>query len=235
MSTTDPPKRRLVTYVAEETYDRLNIMARDENRSISSIAETLINIGLNKVPAQSGTDQHTENSEELKSSVLEVISNLPDDNLQSLAEKLSRILEKSMPAQTGTVQHVENSEEMKSSVLEVISNLPDDNLQSLAEKLSRILEKSMPAQTGTVQHTSNQNTNIPIIFSRFKKPNADKSKVLEIAVKLQTFMNKNNISQRTFKETFGVDVTHLSRWIQGTKGMSEEKIQKLELILSNPI
>ncbi len=131
---------------------------------------------------------------------------------------------------TGTAQHgqAQSSEyDIKNSVIETVANLPEDTLQILARRLSDVLAHSitaqhMPARTGTVTKPT----------SIRKKSNADTVK--DLAIRVQKFMNSNKISQRGFKEKYDVDVTPLTRWINGTKGMSDERIAKLESIISSP-
>jgi len=176
----DLPKRRLVTYVSEETYARLDEIAKKENRSISSIAEIKITSALEGLPARN------------------------------------------VPAQPSTDRHEQKTEDIKNSVLDVITNLPDENLQILAVKLSGILARHGPARISTAKTT-------PV------KEIPDRTKVIELAARLQKFISSNNISQRAFKEKYGVDITHIARWQNGSKGMSEEKILKFESILSSAI
>ena len=96
MSPPEKPKRRLVVYVTENIYEILNSIAKMENRSISSIAEMQILSGLSgaparRVPYRAGTAHHVPDrqgvdSDGIKSSVIDVLSNLPDLNSHSIRQ-----------------------------------------------------------------------------------------------------------------------------------------------------
>ncbi len=181
MDSQEKPKRRLVTYVSEETYSQLEKISKTENRSISSITEMQIvkslKIGEQDLNiAQSGTDQHTLDPSMINAAVVNAISNLPDKNLQILADRLSGFLARHGPAQISTRR--KSLIPRKKSDVEIVKNL---------------------------------------------------------ALRLQHFMDENKLSQRAFRDKYGADVTQITRWISGTKGMSDEKIAEFESILSSPI
>lgn len=95
----------MVVYVSEELYQELQEIAQADNRSISSvterkIAEALKDQGQNDEPCRSGSDRSVLMPEMIKPSVLEVINNLPDENLAILAERLSSLLNRHVPDQT---------------------------------------------------------------------------------------------------------------------------------------
>lgn len=223
MASPDKPKRRLVTYVTEEVYEKLNSEAKEFDRSISSIAEMKINLGLDLGTVRHGPAQT--DPEDMKNSVIETITNLPEENLQIFAEKLSRVLGQHEPAQPGT-------DYMKNSVIETITNLPEENLQILAEKLSRILDRHGPVQ-GSTEY---QSVSKPILEKRWSKeiiPRMDMNKVQDLAKRLMKFIHDNGLTQRSFKQEYGMDITQLSRWERGTKSMSEETFSHFEKIISN--
>jgi len=181
MEPQDKPKRRLVTYITEETYAQLEVIAKEKTRSISSIAEMQIVKSLNNIECEIDS------------------------------------------AQTGTARHDPDPDMIKKSVIDVISTLPDENLQALADRLSVILARHGPAQTSTKK------------ISPIHRKRSDSEVVKNLAIRLQNFMKVNNISQRGFREKYDVDVTPMTRWLNGTKGMSDDKIAKIESILSTAI
>lgn len=174
MDPQDKPKRRLVTYVTEEVYEQLVSESKLSKRSVSSIAEMKISQGMS-----SSTEQHG-------------------------------------PA------HI-SEEKLKDSVVDTITNLPEENLQILADRLAQILNRHGPAQSGTYAKDS----------ETFRKIKLDPQKTQDIATRMLSFINDRGLTQRSFKATYGIDITHIAKWKQGTKMMCSETFQRFEKILAS--
>lgn len=195
MQSPEKPKRRMVVYITEETYAQLQEIAGFENRSVSNVAERKILVGLRAGPDRTGPD---------------LTENAP-----------------TRPDRTG-----KKPEDLKTSVINVLDNLPAESLVHLAEKLSRILDNSVPVQTG-------QDQNEPVVSgSNVENLHSDyvtekQKKIIEIATRLSDFVQKNKFSQRSFRKTYGIDITNLRFWVTGERGMSFMMMDKLEIILSS--
>lgn len=209
MQSPEKPKRRMVVYVSEEIFERLNQIAIKESRSISRVAEMKIASGLGI------------NSEKLP----------PPINI---------------PEQTGQDRSDTSQKEIKTSVIDVLNNLPEENLSILAKKLENILShtgmyRSVPVRTEKARIDPDQNlffskqrgVSIEIVTEILKKGEDNLTPSQKLAIQLNEFLQKSNLSQRLFKERFGVDITQMGKWVRGIKSMGPDTRKKIELILSS--
>ena len=209
MHSPEKPKRRMVVYVSEEIFETLNKLAIKESRSISRITEMQIALGLG-----------------IKS------------------DKLPPPI--SMPDHTGQDRSFVHPEEMKTSVIDVINNLPEENLSILAKKLESVLSHTGQYRTGQVQtgkariepdnylfFNKQRGVSIEIVTEILKIGEDNLTTSQKLAIKLNEFLQKTNLSQRLFKERFGVDITQMGKWVRGMKSMGPETRKKIEMILSS--
>jgi len=54
----------------------------------------------------------------------------------------------------------------------------------------------------------------------------------QIAIALKQYMQDHNLTQRTFKATYGIDVTKMKNWILGTRSMNLSTIMKILQIIN---
>jgi Trp operon repressor len=209
MQSPEKPKRRMVVYVSEEIFERLNQIAIKESRSISRVAEMKIASGLGinseklpppiNIPEQTGQDRSNTNLKEIKTSVIDVLNNLPEENLSILAKKLENIL-----SHTGMYRSVPVRTE-KARID------PDQNLY----------------------FSKQRGVSIEIVTEILKKGEDNLTPSQKLAIQLNEFLQKSNLSQRLFKEKFGVDITQMGKWVRGIKSMGPDTQKKIELILSS--
>ncbi len=136
----------MVVYVTEETYAHLQEIAKEENRSISNVAERKIIVGLRAGPDRTEPDltetaririAHTGlDSNDLKTSVIDVLDNLPSESLTHLADKLARILDTPLPIRTGQDQTVPDHDKTPIP----ITNVMNLQLDYAKEKQKKVLE-----------------------------------------------------------------------------------------------
>ncbi len=164
MQPPDKPKRRMVVYVSEETYASLQEIAALENRSVSNVAERKIIVGLRAGPDRTEPDlikatptrQDQTGQEDLKTSVIDVLDNLPVESLAHLAEKLARILDKTVPVQTEPNQTVpERTGPISISVQEFNFPITAEEtekkkklVKDVATRLSEFVQKNQISQRG---------------------------------------------------------------------------------------
>ena len=209
MQSSEKPKRRMVVYVSEDIFERLNVIAIKESRSISRVAEMKIASGLGinpdklpppkNIPEQTGQDRSNIDQKEIQTSVIDVINNLPEENLSILAKKLENIL-----SHTGQYRSVPFRTE-KARID------PDQNL---------FFSKQIGVST-------------EIVTEILKKGENNLTPSQKLAIQLNEFLQKSNLSQRLFKERFGVDITQMGKWVRGIKSMGPDTRKKIELILSS--
>lgn len=212
----------MVVYVTEETYASLQEIAALETRSVSNVAERKIIVGLRAGPDRTETDrsetaqitQGRTGQEELKSSVIEVLDNLPAESLAHLAEKLVRILDRSLPVQTGQGQTGQ-------------AQTVPEHIHSISIQAGQ--NPTVPEQTGSMLIAAHECEHSLTVSETERK----KKIIKDVAIRLQEFIRQNNISQRGFRKIYDIDVTSLRHWISGHRGMSYEMIDRIESILSS--
>jgi len=194
--------------------------------------------------------------------VLSILSNLPLEIIEKLSEQITSspifqgrdISVHAVPAQTGTECNMPHSQVFVSTS-KPEEHEPHDSMNG------SIYQDQISAQTGTDQHStqtcsenldhkkelvnpneiSNQNKAsknfpLPICLSIDQYTSSDSStgQTQQIAIALKQYMQDHNLTQRTFKAKYGVDVTKMKNWILGTRSMNLSTIMKIMQIINSP-
>lgn len=53
-----------------------------------------------------------------------------------------------------------------------------------------------------------------------------------VAILLKKYLEDNNISQRTFKQKYGIDITPIKSWLLGTRFISDKMALKIMKIIA---
>ncbi len=152
----------MVVYITEEAYASLQVIAKAENRSVSNVAEGKINAGLRAGPDRTGSDlpepaltrQDRTGQEDLKTSVIDVLDNLPAESLAHLAEKLARILDQPLPVLSGQDQPVPVKTVSAHMIVQEPDIFPDieeiekkkEIVKDVATRLSEFVQKNHISQ-----------------------------------------------------------------------------------------
>ena len=195
MASSEKPKVRLVVYVPENVYNEINAIAQVEDRSISSVTERKIMVGLGldkggRAVAQDSTARigpaHSTNSDISKK---DPFANISEENLTLLAKKLQHVIESQDPTP--------------------IKAVPDPTFISTLQQVSPQIN---PTQIDSLDRKE--------IFQ-----------TQNLAKLLKEFVIINGLTHHEFRNKYGFDISQITRWITGTRGMSFEVIQKTKEIL----
>ena len=151
----------------------------------------------------------------------------------SISSKAEEILMKGFVAISSTLNDKHSTaqtvtpEAIQESIIDVFTNLPDDKLEAISTRLIGILERHAPERLGKIQYTPALSPDIP--KATVKTPG---DSIQELAQRISDFLVKTGHSQRTFKQTFGLDITHLKKWKEGLIGMSPANREKFERVLA---
>jgi hypothetical protein len=132
---------------------------------------------------------------------------------------------------TGQAREDKKSDPVKVDYSLFINEMPEDTLSILAEKLARILVRAGPVLSDPVRSCPEKPIR-KITTSNYSPERL--AQIQEVAKKLNSFVVKNKFTQRTFKNTYNLDITSMRAWLEGCRGMSIDTIEKIEEIISNP-
>ena len=251
-------KKRLVAYIEPEIYELIENDSISHNCSISKSTEKILLLSLKE---KSSIDtQYSIEFQNIELTVMSILSNLPEKIVEKLSEQItsSSIFQErdnsvhAVPAQNGTESNTPQS-------LIIFSRSTSEVSEPLDSMIgSRDLDL-ISARTGTDQHSTqtsseyvdhkadlsssdeepNQNKvnkKYPLQVSLSLDPNISSDSSIgqtqQIAIALKQYMQDHNLTQRTFKATYGIDVTKMKNWILGTRSMNLSTIMKILQIIN---
>lgn len=253
-------KKRLVAYIDPEIYEFVENDSKSNNCSISKSTEKIL-LYLMKENPQIVSQTHTE-FQNIELTVLGILSHLPEDIVEKLSEQITStlffqerdVLIHAVPAQTGTEPDISHTQVV---LPRSVSEIPEPSV-SMTGSLN---EDQISARYGTDQHgidiisdNTDHEKHLPYPGENYDQNEVHKNNLLQfclsidpnisadssinqtqqIAVALKQYMQNHNLTQRSFKTKYGIDVTKMNNWILGTRSMNLNTIMKILQIINSP-
>jgi len=253
-------KKRLVAYIEPEIYELIENDSISHNCSISKSTEKMLLHSLKE--KFSIESQYPIEFQNIELTVLSILSNLPLEIIEKLSEQITsslifqerEISVHAVPAQIGTEYNMPHTQVVVSPSMPEVPELHDSMIDSTNQD-------HIPAQTGTDQHSTqkcsgninhkeeraiveeisnqnkvNNNNLLPFCLSIDQTLSSDSSieQTQQIAIALKQYMRDHNLTQRSFKAKYGIDVTKMKNWILGTRSMNLSTIMKILQIIHAP-
>lgn len=199
-------------------------------------------------PDHAGTEFHDDDDESVNHSNFQIKKKYPEANIDENVKEDVLI-----SAHAGTVRHSSHQDfsdaGMDNNIKELIQIPPscpsgtkaNDQreivyLNTSESSRLELIGREYPSNFDLKLDEINQNMSI---FSDNQERNGIKNlsrsaetQTHRVALQLKKYLEDNNISQRTFKQKYGIDITPIKSWILGTRFISDKMALKIMNIIN---